>query len=38
MVTIEPEWTSDFERLTHLKDEQIDRAAASVFVAQSNYP
>lgn len=38
MVTIEPEWTSDFERLTHLKDEQIDLAVASVFIAQSNYP
>ena len=38
MVTIEPEWTSDFERLGHLADDQIDLAVASILIAQSNYP
>ena len=37
MVTIEPEWTSDFERLGHLTDDQIDLAVASILIAQSNY-
>ena len=38
MVTIEPEWTSDFERLGHLAEDQIDLAVASVLIAQSRYP
>ena len=37
-MTIEPEWTSDFERLGHLAEDQIDLAVASVLIAQSRYP
>ncbi|PZC42916.1 MAG: Regulator of sirC expression, contains transglutaminase-like and TPR domains [Chloroflexi bacterium] len=37
MVTIEPEWTSDFDRLSHLADDQIDLAVASILISQSNY-
>ena len=38
MVTIEQEWTSEFERLGHLAEYQIDLAVASVLIAQSRYP
>jgi regulator of sirC expression with transglutaminase-like and TPR domain len=37
-VTREPAWTTDFERLGHMPDEDIDLAVAALFIAQAEYP
>ncbi len=37
-ITREPAWTTDFERLGHMPDEDIDLAVAALFIAQSEYP
>ena len=37
-VDYEPIWTTEFERLSHLPDEDIDLAVAALLIAQSEYP
>ena len=34
----EPIWTTEFERLSHMPDEDIDLAVAALLIAQSEYP
>ena len=37
-ITRDPSWTTDFERLGHMPDEDIDLAVAALFIAQAEYP
>ncbi len=37
-ITREPAWTTDFERLGHMPDEDIDLGVAALLIAQSEYP
>ena len=34
----EPTWTTEFERLSHMPDDDIDLAVAALLIAQSEYP
>ena len=37
-ITREPAWTTDFERLGHMPDADIDLGVAALLIAQSEYP